>query len=135
MHLGSRQKIGARDVISWTLRPTDIQKIMHDEFAGTSVTEWIGTERHGFVLRWHIEQAFDARDDTSRVGGDQASYAGVNGLHALAGISHDEHGLAKRRCLLLNSTGIGKDEIRARHQVDELGIVQGLDQEDIGRIA
>ncbi|MHC2244255.1 hypothetical protein ACVJH7_003562 [Bradyrhizobium elkanii] len=64
-------------------RPTDIQKIMHDQFAGAPVTERIGTERHGFVLRWHIEQALDARNNASRVGGDQASYAGVNGLHAL----------------------------------------------------
>ena len=49
----------------------------------------------------------------------------------LGGVAHHEHGLAQTRRLFLNATGVGKDNGTLFHQIDELQILQGLDEEEI----
>ena len=73
--------------------------------------------------------------DRRLVGADQPHGAGRHRLGPLGGVAHDQHRLAERGRLLLHAAGVGEDQVRAVHQVDEGQVVERLDQVDVGDAA
>ena len=66
------------------------------------------------------------------IGANEMNCATFQRLGALCGVAHHEHGLAKARGLLLNAAGIGEHNSALLHQVNELQVLQGLNEEEVG---
>ena len=71
------------------------------------------------------------RDDALFVGSDQAHGARLDCLGTFRLVAHDQNGLPERGAFLLDAAGIGEQNVRAAHQVDERHVSQRLDQQDV----
>ncbi|MOA27169.1 hypothetical protein D3C78_1480220 [compost metagenome] len=77
------------------------------------------------------QQAVQFTNDIGDVGADQLNGASSHSFRTLGGITHHQYRLAEGGGLLLNSAGVGEDDMGAAHQVHKRQVVQRLDQMDI----
>ena len=82
---------------------------------------------HDLVLGLIAEQAAELAVDHVLLGADELQRAGRHALGALGGVSHDEHGLAQARGLLLDAARVGEDEVARRHEVVEVEHLERVD--------
>ena len=82
---------------------------------------------HGLVLGLIGEQAAKLAVDDVLLGTDELQRAGGNALGALGGVAHDEHRLAQARGLLLDTAGVGEDEVARGHEVVEVENLERVD--------
>lgn len=82
---------------------------------------------HSLVLRLIGEQATELAVDDVLLGADELQRACGHTLGALGGVAHDEHGLAKTRCLLLDAARVGEDEVARGHEVVEVEYLERVD--------
>ena len=87
---------------------------------------------HLVVVGLVFEEAGDFVHDQVVVGAHQFHGAGVECFGALRGIAHHEHGLAQAGGLFLDAAGVGEDDGRFLHQVHELEVLEGFDEEEVG---
>ena len=52
-------------------------------------------------------------------------------FRTLGGVAHDEYGFAKTWSLLLNTTRVGEDDVGLAHEVHELEVLEGFDEEEV----
>jgi hypothetical protein len=53
--------------------------------------------------------------DRFRIGADKFHRTSINGFGTFGCIAHHEHGLAEAWCFLLDSTGIGQNQVALAH--------------------
>lgn len=82
---------------------------------------------HGLVLGLIGEQAAELAVDDVLLGTDELQRASGNALGALGGVAHDEHRLAQARGLLLDTAGVGEDEVARGHEVVEVENLERVD--------
>lgn len=82
---------------------------------------------HGLVLVLIAEQAAELAVDRFLLGAHELQRAGGNALGALGGVSHDEHRLAQTRRLLLDSAGVGEDEVARGHEIVKVENLERVD--------
>lgn len=82
---------------------------------------------HDLVLGLIAEQAAELAVDHVLLGADELQRAGRHALGALRGVAHDEHRLAQTRGLLLDTAGIGEDEVARGHEVVEIEHLERVD--------
>lgn len=82
---------------------------------------------HGLVLGLIAEQAAELAVDHVLLGADELQRAGGDSLGALGCVSHDEHRLAQARGLLLDTAGVGEDEVTHGHEVVEVENLERVD--------
>lgn len=103
-----------------TARRKLLRKHVRDAFARMPVTVGIRRMAHGLVLGLIGEQAAELAVDHVLLGADELQRAGGHALGALGGVSHDEHGLAQARGLLLDAARVCQDEVAGGHEVVEV---------------
>lgn len=82
---------------------------------------------HRLVLSLVREQAAELAVDGILLGADELQRAGGNAFGALGGVAHYEHRLAQARGLLLDTAGVGEDEVARRHEVVEVEHLERVD--------
>lgn len=87
----------------------------------------VGRMRHGNIGRPVIKQTRELSIDNTLVCSDQAKRPSLNTLGPLSGIAHDQNRLAQSGCLLLNTTRIGKNYVRASHEVVKIENLKRID--------
>lgn len=92
-----------------------------------SVAVGIGGAGHGDVLLVVAKKPTELAVDGLLLGADELQRAGRHALGALRGVAHDEHRLAQTRGLLLDTAGIGEDEVARGHEVVEIEHLERVD--------
>lgn len=82
---------------------------------------------HGLVLGLIAEQTAELAIDDVLLSADELQRAGGHALGALGGVAHDEHRLAQARGLLLDTAGVGEDEVAHGHEVVEVENLERID--------
>lgn len=82
---------------------------------------------HRLVLSLVREKTAELAVDDVLLGADELQRAGGHALGALRGVAHDEHRLAKTRCLLLDAARVGEDEVAGGHEVVEVEHLERVD--------
>lgn len=82
---------------------------------------------HARVLSRVGEQAAELAIDDILIGTHELEGPSLDALRTLGGVAHHEHRLAEPRRLLLDSAGVGEDEVRGRHEVVEVQHLERLD--------
>lgn len=82
---------------------------------------------HGLVLGLIAEQAAELAVDDILLGADELQRTGGDALGALGGVAHDEHRLAQTRRLLLDSAGVGEDEVARGHEIVKVENLERVD--------
>ena len=100
--------------------------------AGLAITIRIDGLGHLLVGHRGVKEHADLRDNEIVVGANEMDSTALKGLRALSGVAHHKDGLTKTRSFLLNTATVGEHYSALLHQVNELEILQGLDEEEIG---
>lgn len=82
---------------------------------------------HGLVLGLIAEQAAELAVDDILLGADELQRTGGDALGALGGVAHDEHRLAQTRRLLLDSAGVGEDEVARGYEIVKVENLERVD--------
>ncbi len=90
---------------------------------------------HALVGGLVLEQGERFADDAVVVRTDEAHRACSDGLGTFGRVAHYQHRLAQRRCLFLDATRVGQDDVTALHEVYEGQVVQRFDQMHIRGVA
>ena len=78
-----------------------------------------------------VQKGADLGDDEVVVGANEVDGARLQGLGAFGGVVHHQYWLAKAGGLFLNATRIGEDNGGLLHEINELQVLQGLDEEEV----
>lgn len=100
---------------------------VRNSLASMSISVRVGGVTHGLILRLIAEQTAELAVDDVLLGAHEFQRAGGDALRALGGVSHDKHGLAQARCLLLDAARVGEDEVARRHEVVEVENLERVD--------
>lgn len=87
--------------------------------------------RHLLIGSGIIKECANFVDNLIVVGAYKMNSAALDGIGSLGGVAHHENGLAEARSLLLNATRISEDDCALLHQIDELKILQGFNEEKV----
>lgn len=100
---------------------------VRNSLASMSISVRVGGVTHGLILGLIAEQTAELAVDDVLLGADELQRAGRHALGALRGVAHDEHRLAQTRGLLLDTAGIGEDEVARGHEVVEIEHLERVD--------
>ena len=118
------------------LHPVPIDLLPHqradDAVAGVAVAVGVDGLGHAVVGDGVVEESAHLIDNQVVVGAHEMDGAALEGFWALGGVAHDEDGLPEAGGLFLDAAGVGEDHGRFLHQVHELEVLQGFDEEEVG---
>ena len=103
----------------------------HNPAAGLAVAIGVDGLGHTLVGLRVVEEGADFADDEVVVGAHEVDGAALEGFGTLGGVAHHEDGLAQARGLFLDAATVGEDDGGFLHQIDELQVLEGLDEEEV----
>ena len=66
------------------------------------------------------------------IGAYEMDGTALESLRTFGGVAHDEDGFSQAGGFFLDAAGVGEDDGGFLHQVDELEVLQGFDEEEVG---
>ena len=86
---------------------------------------------HALISSEIIEEGADFVHNKVMIGSHQMDGAALKGFGALCGVAHHQDGLAKSRGFLLDAARVSEDNGGFLHQVNELQILEGFNEEEV----
>ena len=99
--------------------------------AGLAVAVGVDGLRHTLVGLQVVEKGADFADDEVVVGAHEVDGAALEGFGTFGGVAHHEDRLAQTGGLFLDAAAVGEDDGGLLHQIDELEVLEGLDEEEV----
>src|SRR6266436_1501585 len=106
----------------------------YDPFSRAAIAVGTVGMRHAFVFTVVVQEPHHGREDSLSIRADEARSTRLDRLRPLGRVAYNEYRLPQRRGLLLNTPGIGDDQVCAHHQIDERQVLLRLDQTDVGEV-